>query len=63
MAGREEDDIGGKPYVNLLVKMSKEEHRQLKKLCVELGLSMQEFIRRMLAGSLPIVEKDPGKGI
>lgn len=63
MAGSEEDDIGGKPYVNLLVKMSREEHRQLKKLCAELGLSMQQFIRRMLAGSLPIVDKDSGKGI
>lgn len=44
--------------VLLQIKITKEEKKRLKRLCVELDISLQEFIKRLIRGSLGDVRQD-----
>jgi hypothetical protein len=56
MGRHKEHDIGVK-WVYLPIKLLAEEHKELKRTCFELEISMQEFIRRLLAGAIPTVDR------
>ena len=40
------------PFVMVQIRVSKEERRKLRMVCAELGVSLQEFVRKLLRGSL-----------